>query len=104
VPGLLDVMSVTQPLATERRPRVVTEGVDMLFISVGIAFLLLFGVLIFDGISSSYAGTSAGGTDVSSRTRKPEGEAARPSETTAAVDRSRSFGDHRPDDGTELAA
>jgi hypothetical protein len=76
----------------------------MLLISVGIAFLLLFGVLIFDGISSSYAGTSGAGTDVSSRSRKPEDEAARPSDTAAAIDRSRRFGDRRPVDGTELAA
>jgi hypothetical protein len=76
----------------------------MLVITVGIAFLLLFSVLIFDGISSSYAGTSGEGTDVSSRTRKPAGEAARPSDPTAAVDRSRNFGDHQPVDGTELAA
>jgi hypothetical protein len=76
----------------------------MLVISVGIAFLVLFGVLIFDGISSSYAGTSAAGTDVSSRTRKPQGEVARPSGTTAAVDRSRTFGDRRPVEGTDLAA
>jgi hypothetical protein len=76
----------------------------MLVISVGIAFLVLFGVLIFDGISSSYAGTSAEGTDVSSRTRNPEGEAARPPGSTAAIDRSRTFGDHQPVDGTDLAA
>ena len=76
----------------------------MLLMSVGIAFLLLFGVLIFDGISSSYAGTSAGGTDVSSRTRKPDDEVARPSDTAPAIDRSRRFGDRRPDDRTELAA
>jgi hypothetical protein len=77
----------------------------MLVISVGIAFLLLFGVLIFDGISSSYVGTSRAGTDVSSRTRKPEGEAASPPDTTVAIDRSRTFGDRRPiDDGTDLAA
>jgi len=76
----------------------------MLLISVGIAFLLLFGVLIFDGISSSYAGTSSGGTDVSSRTRKPADEAEPSSDTAAAIDRSRRFGDRRPDDGTELAA
>jgi hypothetical protein len=76
----------------------------MLLLSVGIAFLLLFGVLIFDGISSSYAGTSREGTDVSSRTRKPEGAAAPPPDPTATVDRFRKFGDHRPVDGTDLAA
>jgi hypothetical protein len=76
----------------------------MLLISVGIAFLLLFGVLIFDGISSSYAGTSGGGTDVSSRTRKPADEAEPSSDTAAAIDRSSRFGDRRPVDGTELAA
>jgi hypothetical protein len=76
----------------------------MLLISVGIAFLLLFGVLIFDGISSSYAETSSRGTDISSRTREPEGEAVRPSDITAATADTRTFGDRRPIDGTELAA
>jgi hypothetical protein len=76
----------------------------MLLISVGIAFLLLFGVLIFDGISSSYAGTSSRGTDISSRTREPEDEAVRPSDVTAAIADSHTFGDRRPVDGTELAA
>jgi hypothetical protein len=77
----------------------------MLLISVGIAFLLLFGVLIFDGISSSYAATSGRGTDNSSRTRKSEGEVAHPSsDTTGATDNPRTFGDRRPVDGTELAA
>jgi hypothetical protein len=76
----------------------------MLLISVGIAFLLLFGVLIFDGISSSYAGTSSRETDISSRTRKSEGEAARPSDITAAIDNPRTLDDRRPVDGTELAA
>jgi hypothetical protein len=76
----------------------------MLVISVGIAFLLLFGVLFFDGISTSYAGTSSRGTDISSRTRKSEVEAARPSDITAAVDNPRTFDDRRPVDDTELAA
>jgi hypothetical protein len=65
---------------------------------------LLFGVLIFDGISSSYAGTSSRGTDISSRTREPEGEAVRSSDITAAIADSRTFGDRRLIDGTELAA
>jgi hypothetical protein len=76
----------------------------MLLTSVGIAFLLLFGVLIFDGISTSYAGTSSRGTDISSRTRESEVEAARPSDITAAVDNHSTFDDRRPVDGTELAA
>jgi hypothetical protein len=77
----------------------------MLLLSVGIAFLLLFGVLIFDGISSSYAETSSRGTDISSRTRKSRGELARPSsDTTAVIGSTRTFGDRRPVDGTELAA
>ena len=66
----------------------------MLLISVGIGFLLLFAVLISDGISSGYAGAS----DVSSRNRKPDaGAAAPPRETPRAVER-------RPDDGIDLAA
>jgi hypothetical protein len=68
------------------------------------AFLSLFGVLIFDGISSSYAATSSRGTDISSRTRTSEGEAARPSDITAAVDKPRTLGGRRPVDGNELAA
>lgn len=77
----------------------------MLLISVGIAFLLLFGVLIFDGISSSYAATSIRGADISSRTRTSEEEVAGPSsDTTAAIDKPRTWGDRRPVDGTELAA
>jgi hypothetical protein len=77
----------------------------MLVISVGIAFLLLFGVLIFDGISSSYAATSDRGTDTSPRTRKSEGEVARPSpDTAAAIDNHRTFDDRQPVDGTDLAA
>ena len=63
----------------------------MLFIAVGIGFLLLFGVLISDGISSGAAGM----TDVSSRPRKPDAEAAAPlRETPPAI----------PDDGIDLAA
>lgn len=73
----------------------------MLLISVGIGFLLLFAVLISDGISSGYAGTS----DVSSRTRKPDAEAAASvSETTSAIADSRTTGERRPDDGIDLAA
>jgi hypothetical protein len=62
--------------------------------------LLLFAVLISDGISSGSAATS----DVSSRTRKPDGEAAPLSETTSASDGSRTIGERRPDDGIDLAA
>jgi hypothetical protein len=77
----------------------------MLLITVGIAFLLLFAVLIFDGISSSYAGTSGAGTDNSSRPRNSEVEAARPaSDTSAAIDENRTFSDRRPVDDTDLAA
>jgi hypothetical protein len=66
----------------------------MLLIAVGIGFLLLFAVLISDGISSGSTGT----TDVSSRPRRPDTEAAAPgSETTSAIER-------RPDDGIDLAA
>jgi hypothetical protein len=66
----------------------------MLLISVGIGFLLLFAVLISDGISSGSTGT----TDVSSRTRKAGAEAAETlSETPPAIER-------RPDDGIDLAA
>ena len=66
----------------------------MLLIAVGIGFLLLFAVLISDGISSGSVGT----TDVSSRPRKRDAEAAAPeSETTSAIER-------RPDDGVDLAA
>jgi hypothetical protein len=76
----------------------------MLLDLVGIAFLLLFGVLIYDGMSTSFAATSSRRTDVSTRTRKSEDEAARPSDTTAATDHARRFADRRPEDGTELAA
>jgi hypothetical protein len=76
----------------------------MLLIMVAIAFLLLFGVLIFDGISGSYAGTSSNRTDVPPRIREPQVEAALPSDTTAAIDRSHTFGDRRAVDGTDLAA
>jgi hypothetical protein len=73
----------------------------MLFIWVGIGFLLLFAVLISDGISSGSAATS----DVSSRTRKSDSDAAAaPSETTSAVDGFRTIGGRRPDDGIDLAA
>jgi hypothetical protein len=66
----------------------------MLLIAVGIGFLLLFAVLISDGMSSASAGT----TDVSSRARKPDAKAATPGpETTSATER-------RPDDGVDLAA
>jgi len=73
----------------------------MLWISVGIGFLLLFAVLISDGISSGYAGAS----DVSSRTRKPDAEAAAPASGTAsAIDDSRTVGEGGPSDGIDLAA
>lgn len=66
----------------------------MLLIAVGIGFLLLFAVLISDGISSGSAGT----TDVSSRPRIRDAEAAAPgSEATSVIER-------RPDDGVDLAA
>lgn len=72
----------------------------MLLVSVGIAFVLLFGVLIVDGISTGYAATSGNRTDVTTRPRK----SAESTTATAAVDRSRTFGDRRPVDGTGLAA
>ncbi|WP_428341463.1 hypothetical protein [Mycobacterium sp.] len=72
----------------------------MLLNLVGIAFLLLFGVLIVDGMSTSFAATSERGTDVTTRSRKSEAEATAPT----AIDGSRRFGERRPDDGTELAA
>jgi hypothetical protein len=66
----------------------------MLLIAIGIGFLLLFAVLISDGISSGAAGM----TDVSSRPRKRDAEAAGPgAETSPAIER-------RPDDGIDLAA
>jgi hypothetical protein len=71
----------------------------MLLISVGIGFLLLFAVLISDGISSGYAGAS----DVSSRTRKRDAEAAAPVSETS-FDDSRTVGEGGPSDGIELAA
>ncbi|WP_156751193.1 hypothetical protein [Mycobacterium sp. 1245111.1] len=66
----------------------------MLLIAVGIGFLLLFAVLISDGISSGSTGT----TDVSSRPRRPDTEtAASESEAPPAITR-------HPDDGIDLAA
>lgn len=76
----------------------------MLVLSVGIAFSLLFAVLIFDAISSSYAGTAGNRTDVSQRSSKPASEVTRPAGTTAETGSSRTFGDRPPLDGTELAA
>jgi hypothetical protein len=71
----------------------------MLLISVGIGFLLLFGVLISDGISgSSPRSSSIKTTDTSSRTRTSEGAA----EATSL--RPRPLGAHRPDDGISRAA
>ena len=66
--------------------------------------MLLFGTLIFDGVSSSYAASSGKGTDVVAGTRKPKDETAHQSDTTAAIDRSRTFGDCRPVEGNDLAA
>lgn len=71
----------------------------MLLIAVGIGFLLLFAVLISDGISSGAAGM----TDVSSRPRKRDAEAAAPGSATR-IDDSGTIGEHRPDGGFDLAA
>jgi hypothetical protein len=64
----------------------------MLVISVGIGFLLLFGVLISDGISGSSARTSLPPTDTPSRTRKSDGGAAPLSQATPAPRRPHSIG------------
>jgi hypothetical protein len=68
----------------------------MLLISVGIGFLLLFGVLISDGISRNVVETSVKQTDTSSRTRK--------SDAGAALVAKRTIGARRPDDGIGRAA
>jgi hypothetical protein len=68
----------------------------MLLISVGIGFLLLFGVLISDGISRNVVETSVKQTDTSSRTRK--------SDAGAAPVAKRTIGARRPDDGIGRAA
>ena len=71
----------------------------MLLISVGIGFLLLFAVLISDGISSSSTRSSSiKPTDSSSRTRKSDDDA----EATSL--RPRTIGTRRPDDGIGRAA
>jgi hypothetical protein len=77
----------------------ISEGIDMLLISVGIGFLLLFAVLISDGISSgSSRSSSVKPTDTASRTRKSQADA----ETTSL--RPRTIDARRPDDGIGRAA
>ena len=76
----------------------------MLVISVGIAFLLLFGVLAWDGISRGSSASSSSRKDVSPRADKAKAEAAGPSDPPATIHGTRKFGDHRSVDGTDLAA
>jgi hypothetical protein len=86
---------------SRRRLRPVTEGVDMLLYAVGIGFLLLFAVLISDGISGSSAARSGvKPTDTSSRPRKSDGAA----EAEAPTERPRTIGARRADDGLGRAA
>ena len=68
----------------------------MLLISVGIGFLLLFGVLISDGISRNAVETTIKPTDTSSRSRKSDDDAAPVAKRT--------IGARRPDDGIGRAA
>ena len=76
----------------------------MFLLSVGIGFLLLFGVLIADGISSGSSASSSDRKKVSPRADEVKGEAAGSSDPPAAIHRTRRFGDYRPVDGTDLAA
>jgi hypothetical protein len=73
----------------------------MLLYAVGIGFLLIFGVLISDWISSSSARTSSiTPTAESSKTRKSDDAA----KATSPTQRPRTIEARRPDDGLGRAA
>jgi hypothetical protein len=76
----------------------------MLVPSVILGFLLIFVVMIADGIFSSPAWTRGNQEVASPGTLKSSGEVAGTPDPSTSVDASRKVGDHRAVDDTELAA
>lgn len=84
------------------RPR--WKVLTMFVTAVLVAFALLFGVLLFDGLFSGADGLRNNQTDVSLETLATSSKTTAASDSLAATDSSLKFGDRQAVDGTPLAA